>query len=409
MSLLRQALLRAADQPPPRSKWASSAGGDTMGGADDPGTRDGAPTSVAVALSIIWFLARRLGSMPRIVHERDDETRKPIRDERFRAVWGAPRPGAPGLPVWVSAFAHLEGWANVFLWRRTVGPDTVGFDLIHPSRVKVHLDANRDPVYTLDGDTTRRFSRDDIVHIMGPSWDGVRGVPPVQSGLGPHEVAKLQERWTRNLLRRSSAPSGIVTTPAEWDDEAVDEFYELWDEQHGGAGNAGGVIMMQGANTFTPVSLSPVDAQLLQSRHYSREEILGFYGPGIPHHLLGWKSNASNFGTGLEQQNIGLIQHVFMSRFQLVSDVMSTLLLPPSLEMWWNTSLWLEGDSKSEAEVWAKMRQNGIATREEWRGAVRMPALDLPDDLMLPKNMTMVSAADGTPLYDPPRRGEQSK
>ena len=404
MSLLRRALLRAADQPPPRSKWATSAGGDMMGGADDPATRHGAPTSVAVALSIIWFLARRLGSMPRIVHEAGDKTREPVRDERFRAVWGAPRPGAPGVPVWVSAFAHLEGWANVFFWRRSVGPATVGFDLIHPSRVKVSLDANRDPVYVLDGNTSARYGREEIVHIMGPSWDGITGVPPVQSGLGAHEVARLQERWTRNLLRRSSAPSGIVNTASEWGDPEVDEFYELWDEQHGGAGNAGGVILMQGQNTFTPVSMSPLDAQLLQSRHYAREEILGFYAPGLPHHLLGWKSNTSNFGTGIEQQNIGLIQHVFLSRFQLVSDVMSTLLLPSSLRMWWDTSMWLEGDSKSQADVWAKLHANGLATREQARRDMRMPALPLPDDLWIPKNMTAVDPADGTPLYVPPTK-----
>ena len=401
MSLLSRALLRVADRPSPRSQWATSAGGDMTAGAEDPASRHGAPTSVAVALGIIWFLARRLGSIPRVVHERDDRTRRPIRDPRYRALWGAPRPGVPDIPFWVTAFAHLEGWANVYFWKRSIGPYLVGLELIHPSRVKVVLDDRRDAVYLLDGQTSPRYSREDIVHVSGPSWDGVRGVPPVLLGQGPHEVAKLQERWTRNLLRRSSAPSGIVTVPAEWDEEAVDEFYEAWEEQHGGAGGAGGVIMMQGANTFEPVSMSPVDAQLLQSRHYSREEILGLYAPGIPHHSLGWKANASNYGTGIEQQNIHLVQHVFSSRLQLFSNVMS-MLLPPELQMWWDTSMWLEGDSKGQAEVWSKMRMNGAATREQWRAAVRMPALDLPDDLFVPKNVTVVRVDNGQAMYATP-------
>ena len=188
------------------------------------------------------------------------------------------------------------------------------------------------------------------------------------------------------------------------DDESVQEFYELWEEQHGGPDGVGGVIALQGGASYTPVTISPVDAQLLQSRQYTREEILGLYAPGLPHHLLGWKSNTSNFGTGVEQQAIHLIQHVFNVRMELVSDVISTMLLPPELKLWWDTTMWLEGDTKAQAEVFQKMRMNGIITREQWRSSARMPALELPDDITIPKNMTTIQVSDGKMLYEPQKK-----
>jgi len=383
MSLLRRML----SGPPPSSpaRVVNTGSGAIAGG---PGGRHGAPTAVAAALTIIAFLARRLGAMDRVVYERGDRAKRPVRDEEHRFLWGPPVPGASAVPVWVSAFAHLEGWADVFFWvRRDAADNVVGVDLLHPADVGVRLDSNREPVYTY---LRKEYTRREIVHIPGLSWDGVRGVPPVSAGMGQHTVALLQERWQRAFYRSAATPSGIVSTADELDDAAVDEFYDLWDEQHGGPEGVGRVLLLQGDTTYTPVSMSPVDAQLLQSRQFSREEILGLYAPGLPHHLLGWKSNTSNFGTGVEQQGIHLVQHVFMPRLQLVSDVLSNAFLPPELRLWWDTRMWVEGDTRAQAEAWHKMRLDGAATREEWRTVAGLGPLDIPDEVLRPANSVVV-------------------
>ena len=372
------------------------------GWGPDSGGAGGAPTAVSTALIIVGFLAQRLGALPRIVHERDDWTRRPVRSEEFRCLWGSPHRRAPAVPWWTTAFAHFEGWANAFMWRRVVGRMTVGLDVLHPSRVTVKLGADGEPRYTLDGDKRQTYGRDQIVHVMGLSWDGVRGVPPVRAALGAHQTASLQDRWQRNFLLCGSSPSGVMATPADLDDEAIAEFYDLWDEQHGGPEGVGGVILVQGGATYTPVTIPPAEAQLLQSRNYSREEILGLYAPGLPHHLLGWKSNTSNFGTGVEMQGIHLVQHVFTPRLASFTDALATALLPDDLAMSFDAAQWLQGDSKAQAEVLSKERQGGVLSREEWRAATGRPVASVPDDFWQPKSMTSIAADGGGVLNENP-------
>ena len=399
MSLLARAFPAAADRPPQRTNAGgyATSGGITPGGVSGSG---GAPTAVSTAQIIIHFIARRLGALPRVVYDLDDYTRRPMRTDEFAYLWGRPNRAEYGIHFWTRAFALLEGWSECFLWRRTIGDMTVGLDIIHPSDVEVDVDSSGAREFTLYGDEKRRYSDDQIFHIMALTWDGKRAVPPVRAGLAAHQIAALQDRWQRSFLRKGSAPSGVVTTPGEYDDEALIEFYEAWREQHGGAEGVGNVILLQGGAKFQPVTIPPAEAQLLQSRQFSREEILGFYAPGLPHHLLGWRSNTSNFGTGVEMQGIHLVQHVFELRLDLVADVIGAAFLPDGVGFGWDVGKWLRGDAKSQAEVRAKDRMGGFITRNEGRREVDLPASGLPDDFWVPKNVTSVPA-DGSAAANP--------
>ena len=82
-------------------------------------------------------------------------------------------------------------------------------------------------------------------------------------------------------------------------------------------------MLQAAAPSSNAITIPPEEAQYLQSRQFSREEVLGFYAPGLPHHLLGWKSNTSNYGTGVEAQARHLVQHVLLNRMSLVSSAIS--------------------------------------------------------------------------------------
>ena len=391
----------AGPPPPPAGAYTSVA---AEAGALD-GARDGAPTAVTTAITVVCFLATRLGAFPRIVFERDDATRAPRRSQQHEYLWGKPNRDSYSVPWWTTAFAHLVGWNNAYIWRRTNpgGDRTVALDIIHPRRVTPKVEG-RERSYILDGDEKKAYGPDKIVHVMGLSWDGVKGVPPVRGGLGAHQVAELQERWQRSFLRRGAAPSGLLTAPEDLDDDAVDEVKTALSDEHAGPEGVGGLILLQGGLTYTPITIPPSEAQLLQSRQYSREEILGLYAPGTPHHLMGWKSNTSNFGTGIEQQNTGLVQHVFQPRQDLFASVLSEALLPPDLAFGFDTGAWTRGDARTTAEVATKMRMGGALSREEWRRMTGLPAAPLPDDWWQPKNVTAV-AAGGQVVNDPPPAG----
>ncbi|MYD87970.1 MAG: phage portal protein, partial [Acidobacteria bacterium] len=346
------------------------------------------------------FLANKLGSVPVLVVEREDRTRRQIDDRtrEFAFLYDAPNTDEDAVPWWTRCWAHLEGWSNAFLYRRTVGMGsmrrTVGLDLLHPSRVKVtqlRSGRRRYDYRAPKANSTTEYSRDQICHIMRLSWDGLRGASPVAAAAAAHRIAGMQDAWQMSHYRRSARPSGAVTTPAEYDDLAVAEFYDSWDEQIGSP-KGSGVVLLQGNTKYEPI-IPSTDEHMLAARQYSRETILGVYAPGLPHHVLGWRSNTSNFGTGLEIQGLHMLANVFEPRHNLARDVVSRHLLPPSLMVDWDVRQWIKSEAKTIAEVYSKARAGGAVTGDEWRAAMGLEAEDAVDTFWVPKNMTAIDRA----------------
>ena len=392
-SLWRRAFGReAADRPPAGSGGARGAyAGGALGGQAAGTTIDDAPTRIATAVTVINFLSDELGALPVNVVEVGDRTRSALHDLRYEFLWGQPNSDSDAVPWWQQLWAHLEGWSNAFVYRRRVGDRTVGLDLLHPSRVRVErLDSGERLYHYRPGANRVTYRRRDVVHIMRRSWDGIRGVPPITASAVAHRVTTLQDRWQMSQYLRSGRPSGVVTTAAELDELAVEEFYEAWDEQIAAPSGGQGVLLLQGQATYVPV-LPAADEGLLRARTMTREEIVGAYAPGIPHHLLGWRSNTSNFGTGIEAQGLHLLLHVFEPRLKLVARTLASHLLPRGLTLDWNTEEWLRNDAKAKADVYTKLRLAGIVSREEVRGRFSFAAAPLPDDFWQPTNMTIVA------------------
>ena len=397
-SLLGRALSReAADQPPPGSGGVRSsyASGALVEGADAYAPVGDAPTRLATAVTVINFLSDELGALPVHVVETGDRTRRPVEDLRFSYLWGEPNSDSDAVPWWQQLWAHLEGWSNAFVFRRMVGDRTVGLDILHPSRVVVEKTESGARLYhyrPAGGGSRITYRRDQVVHIMRRSWDGIRGVPPITASSIAHRIAQRQDRWQFTHYQRNARPSGVVTTPSENDDLSVSEFYAAWDEQISAPGGTG-VLLLQGKAEYSPI-LPATDVGLLQSLTYTREQILGAYAPGIPHHLLGWRSNTSNFGTGIEAQGLHLLLHVFEPRLSLVARTLTAHLLPRGLELAWDTREWLKNDAAGKVKVYRALREIGAASREEVRTAFNMARASVPDDFWQPKNMAVVGSRE---------------
>ena len=387
----------AADAPPAGS--GGSAGGGLGADADSSVSSPigDAPTKIATAVSVFTFLANKLGSVPVRVVERDDRTRRQIEDRTREFAWlyDAPNSDEDAVPWWTRCWAHLEGWSNAFLYRRTVGIGsmrrTVGLDLLHPSRVKVtqlRSGRRRYDYRAPKANSTTEYGRDQVTHIMRLSWDGLRGATPVAAAAAAHRIARLQDTWQMTHYRRSARPSGVVISPAEHDDLAVAEFYDGYEEQIGSPSGQG-VLLLQGNAKYEPI-MPITDEGLLAARQYSRETILGVYAPGLPHHVLGWRSNTSNFGTGLEIQGLHMLANVFEPRHNLVRDVVSRHMLPRALMVDWDVKQWIKSEAKTIAEVYSKARLGGAVTGDEWRCAMGLEAADAVDEFWVPKNMTAI-------------------
>jgi HK97 family phage portal protein len=123
------------------------------------------------------------------------------------------------------------------------------------------------------------------------------------------------------------------------------------------------------------IGINPIDAQLLESRNHSVEEICRWFL--VDPSLIGVGGKDSNWGTGLEQKMIGFVTLTLSSWIRRIEQSIYINLLTPAQRQnqyaQYNLEALLRGDSGSRAEFYSKMTQNGIYTRDDCRVKENLP------------------------------------
>ena len=393
--------LGAAPPPAPAVNQVTPSGAPGLFGlgVGTPGASSGPPTPIATVMAIINVISQTCGQLPRHITRADVRDKRTLDTSQWRHLLYKPNglDAMRGNTFWEAVFASVEGWGNAYIWvdRTTAGWRGVrGLHFLMPQRVQPFRDDNRTR-YRLEGDDQRSRTPDEVAHIAKGALDGINGVSPLRAGAMTHELTIQAERTGLTFFRRGTTTGGVVMHPEKLNQPQVDEFYDNFRRFHQGGRNAGNVLLLQGNAKYERIGIPPSEAQFLETRQFQREEILGWYAPGMPHHLLGWRSSASSWGTGVEQQSIAFVKFVLLSRLRRVEEMIETDFLPDDLRYRFDVVDLMRGDSKARSEVYGRMRQLGVLSADEWRLDEAMAPRDIPDDYLNPLNMTSVPADGG--------------
>lgn len=279
----------------------------------------------ALGLSAVYravaLIAGTIGTLPLRTLLDTNDPGNPVK--RVRSLMDDPG-GVVGLVpmVWKeTVVAHLLLHGNAFLRHIYGGAgQIVGLQPIHPLLVGIQLPSPRDRVQpaggkwflvTLITGETLRLDGRDMTHIMGMSVDGYVGLSVLtlaRNGLGG---AIAGDRAAATMFSSGGLISGIVTADGDDTDPGdEDKIREHLNRNVAGWENAGRIPFINRRLKFTPWTSTAKDAQFLESRQFSIREIARWFG--VPPHLLMETSAQSNWGTGIEQQNLGL------ARFNLI-------------------------------------------------------------------------------------------
>ena len=168
--------------------------------------------------------------------------------------------------------------------------------------------------YGLAGE--KRYPKEDILHfkLIDPA-NPVRGKSPVSAFAGILKLDDLAEKRHMATFKNQSIPSGVLTVPADYNKSGESISQQL--RGITGVDNAGKLILagssyqpatgMTQKTTFTPLSMSPNDLRLLDSRIFSKQSIQELFG--VSGALLG-KEESSNRATAEAQKVIFIDNHV---------------------------------------------------------------------------------------------------
>lgn len=277
----------------------------------------------------------------------------------FYALKVQPKVGA-GRPQDVQRLLPLMPW-NV--WPKIVVPKGDRypteklFEVALPDGTHVGLDAT------------------EIFHVPGMGYDGVGGSSAIsihRQGLG---LSIAAEKLGARFFGSGSMMSGFLHTDKKLTETAAKALKQRWQEKLSGVNHAMEVAVLDQGASFTNLTIAPDDAQFLQTRQFQVEEVARMFG--IPAHLLE-AGGASNWGTGIEQQNIGLVLFTVRPWMSRIEQQWSTELLPKGQVARFLTGEFTKGDTRVRYAAHLLARRAHTETINEIRRSEGLPEIDDP-------------------------------
>lgn len=367
----------------------------------------------ALALSAVWgcvnLLAGTIGSLPLMVYRKIGEDRAVAADHPlYRVLHDSPNYDQTAVDFWEYMQTALELWGNAYARIERSGDKITGLIPINPMRIAVRRLTNGKIEYSWSEDgRSWRLTDEDVFHIRGFGGGPLQGMSTLYFGRQAFGHAVAAERASASTFRNGMRPS-VVLRFKNWlkpDEREIAE--KKLAEKLSGAGNAGRPIVLEGDTEVTPLTLKPEDAQLLETRKFSTQEICTIFG--VPPHMIGFTEKSTSWGTGIEQQTLAFQKFTLRRRLKRIEQAIAKQLLSPAerargISVEFNMEGLLRADSQSRARFYQTMTQIGAMTINEVRALENLGKVDggdVPRIQMQNQPITEADNADETERSDP--------
>ena len=188
---------------------------------------------------------------------------------------------------------HLLLWGNAYaqIIRNGKGEILALYPLM-PNRMTVDRDDKGRLYYEYmvsDSDAptmkngTVRLSPSEVFHIPGLGFDGLVGYSPIAMAKNAIGLAIATEEYGSRFFANGATPGGILEHPGVLKDP--NKVRESWNAAFGGSGNSNKLAVLEEGMKYTPISISPNEAQFLETRKFQIDEIARIFR--VPPHLIG--------------------------------------------------------------------------------------------------------------------------
>ena len=124
---------------------------------------------------------------------------------------------------------------------------------------------------------SRRILEGEALHLRDRTNDGRIGVSRLSRSAETVQGVDLANRHARSFLANGASPSGALESDSAIGPEQMARLREAFDRKFSGAGNAGRALILEGGLTWKSITMSPEDAELLETRRFGVEEIARLY------------------------------------------------------------------------------------------------------------------------------------
>lgn len=392
-------LFRSRDKPTDRT--AGSSYSFFLGGtASGKYVTERSAMQMTAVYCCVRILSEAVASLPLQFYRYTDDggKEKAVEHPLYFLLHDEPNPEMTSFIFRETLMTHLLLWGNAYsqIIRNGKG-EVVALYPLMPDRMKVDRDEHGRLYYeytVYDSDDvdgrkgtnkvgrTVRLQPHDVLHIPGLGFDGLVGYSPIAMAKNAIGLAIATEEYGSKFFANGAAPSGVLEHPGTIKDPS--KVRESWQATFGGSGNANKIAVLEEGMKYTPISISPEQAQFLETRKFQIDEIARIFR--VPPHMIGdlEKSSFNN----IEQQSLEFVKYTldpWVSRWE--QAMVRALLTPDEKKKYFfkfNVDGLLRGDYQSRMNGYATARQNG------WMSA---------NDIRELENLDRIPEEDGGDLY----------
>ena len=228
----------------------------------------------------------------------------------------------------------------------------------------------------------------DMIHLKNISLDGVRGVSTLQYARITLGIATASENTANNFFKSGGAISGILSTPNPLSSKQKEDARQSWAAAYGSNNDRNGIAVLDGNWSFQELSISPADAQLLESRKFNVIDIARFFG--VPPTKL-FDNVGVNYNS-LEMSQLAFLTDCIQPLLVKIEQEFECKLFNrgerSKYEVKFDTTMMLRTDKTSLANYYNTMFNMGVYSPNEIRKSLDMTAIEGGDQHVAQVNLT---------------------
>ena len=353
----------------------------------------------------VRILSESIAGLPLHLYQYKDggSKEKALEHPLYRILHDEPNPEMTSFVFRETLMTHLLLWGNAYaqIIRNGKG-QVVGLYPLMPNRMRVDRDEHGHLYYQYqmqDSDAptmkngTVNLKPSDVLHVPGLGFDGLVGYSPIAMAKNAIGMAIACEEYGAKFFANGATPGGLLEFPGTV--KNPDAIRESWNKCFSGS-NSHKIAILEEGMKYTPISISPEQAQFLETRKFQIDEIARIFR--VPPHMVGdlEKSSFSN----IEQQSLEFVKYTLEPWIVRWEQALNRALLSDSEKsayfVKFNVDGLLRGDYQSRMNGYATARQNGWMSANDIRELENLDRIppELGGDLYLINgNMTKLEDA----------------
>jgi HK97 family phage portal protein len=373
---------------------------------------------VSAVFGCVRLLSETIATLPITTYSKRGGVRREVATPDWISFPNAEPGGMGRIDILSQTVLSLLLEGNAYLAVRWQGPNIVGLDVLDPSKIVPHMafiDGQRRKVFEafdIDSDGNEVllgwYTPRDVLHIPGMMLPGdFAGCSPISYARESIGLALAAQKYGSKFFANGAMPGAVVEVPGAMSEDGLARAREAWRTANAGVDNAHRVALLTEGAKFSKVSMSPDEAQFLQTRQFQVPEIARIFG--VPPHLISDATNSTSWGSGLAEQNIAFSMFSLRPWLERIESGFNRLLFAETADRMkfvkFNLDEIKRGAPKERMELYALGLMNGIYSIDEVRAAEDMAPLPngLGETYRVPLNLGAVDEPDpAPPAIEPP-------